>query len=405
MHNRIALVRPPFMYRYFDLDVREDTILSMLAGYFASIAMHDYSVYDFHLDRELTFDRLMADTAEQYVISIREVSDSVSYAKRLATGIRSQTDANIYLYGESARLHKLRGFPKDVQIIRQNERELAAALGLPSDGPTFKTGLRAASYLQNQPLGAWQKARWKGSVETTRGCHFPCRFCFINAGDNYGVRWQRRPVDAIVADVLHYIESGVTSIVFHDAEFFGANKHEHSWIRELLIAFRDDLPEFRFMIYSRADTLLSFGDFDLLKAAGLANVFIGAESLEQNDLDALNKKLRVEDIVNCVETLKMYDIHMHLNFITFNRNTDASTIRTNLNLLEQIYDGNSGAAGLPHFVFSFETAWDEVGGQHASLTDQTYVKWDVAMRSQPLRVLTAILSLSRKSAGSLGMSG
>jgi len=83
-----------------------------------------------------------------------------------------------------------------------------------------------------------------------------------------------------------------------------------------------------------------------------------------------------------VSALKRHDIHMHLNFILFNRNSSVATIRENIAMMREIYADNPAAVGLPHFVFSFETDWSGEAAENA-LSDATYVQADLDMRSQP----------------------
>ena len=72
-----------------------------------------------------------------------------------------------------------------------------------------------------------QEVRKKGAIETTRGCPYKCRFCFISSGDNYEKRWLVRPNKTILRDLKQYIDMGITKFVFLDSEFLGANPVYH----------------------------------------------------------------------------------------------------------------------------------------------------------------------------------
>lgn len=72
----------------------------------------------------------------------------------------------------------------------------------------------------------------------------------------------------------------------------------------LLRSIFDKFPDIQFKIYCKADNLLKFNQFILLKKAGLVQVFIDAESLNQGDLDALNKILKIEIIKKYINMLK-----------------------------------------------------------------------------------------------------
>src|SRR5262249_55243290 len=133
--------------------------------------------------------------------------------------------------------------------------------------------------------------------------------------------------------------------------------HDHVERRRLLGRIARELPDLRFKIYARADTLMKFGDLDLLRDAGLVSVFVGVESLHQPDLDALNKKLRAETTIAALRRLHDAGIFTDLSFILFNSNTTAESLRVNLSRLADLWAGSQRRLGMPFFSFSFESTW------------------------------------------------
>jgi hypothetical protein len=379
--KRIQIVRVPHAYRFDAVDIREEHIITMLHGYLDAVGFTDYAIHDFHLQRQTKFEDTLDLDATDYVLSVRETGDQIHYLRRYVKALREHTNANIWLYGQTARLHAL-DWPQNVHIAVHDERRLAEAMGLPQ-GPSFADGLTCKPYAPQLDLQPWQRRLWRGSFETTRGCHYPCRFCFINSGENYSKRWQLRPTEAILADLRRYRELGVTSVTFYDSEFLGAVRTDYESRRTLLRAMRDELPGTQFMIWCRADTMLAFDEFELLKEAGLVNVLIGVESFSQLDLDALKKRIKVTDVIRCIERLRDLDIHVNMSFLTFNRNTSAQTLRQNLETLERLMTVKPRLLGLPHFNFTFESSWDEKR-ELRPLSNRTYMNVDVMMRSQQL---------------------
>lgn len=374
----LALVRAPHTYRYNDLDAREEALVTYLSGYIKCVGGAAVSVFDFHLDRSLAFASLLNPQFDFYVIAVRETGDNVHYALRIARELLSN-GRRVVLYGQTARLDRHPAVPSEALVCRHDESMLAALVGLAVNGPTFQNGLAALPYFPNLGLPDWKLKRMKASLETTRGCHFPCRFCFINAGQNYPARWLVRPNSAILKDVETYQSLGINDIVFNDSEFIGASRDADPTKRALLTALAKLKDKIRFKIYARADTLLRFNDFDLLRSAGLVSVFMGVESLVQGDLDALNKKLKVAQILDCIEQLRSRQIYMDLSFILFNRATTVSTLRENLTHIKALYAKGDRHLGLPYFSFSFESNWRE--SPVRTLTKRTYVHLDVEMKS------------------------
>jgi radical SAM superfamily enzyme YgiQ (UPF0313 family) len=183
-------------------------------------------------------------------------------------------------------------------------------LGISDSGPTFDDDLQVKPYLLAQSIRPEHFPRAKASIETTRGCHFPCKFCFINTGVNYPRRWTRRPVPRVLSDIHTYYDLGVRNFVFNDSEFFGADQRDYPQIAELLRQIEANFPSIGFKIYARADTLWRFGDLDLLKRAGLVSVFIGVESLLDEDLVVLKKKTTSEILCRTIRHLADSGIYM-----------------------------------------------------------------------------------------------
>jgi hypothetical protein len=385
--DKILIIRPPHTYRYNTLDVREDAIISYWIGYLDAIGISRYQVFDFHLDRTLDIDRIAAEPGHgACVISCRETGDNIFYALRIGIALLERTGRQIIFYGQTGRLamhaafrQLKRDYAKRVEIVLHDEGSLAEILGFRSDGPKFGCGLQLKPYLTLDMVNVSHRDRVKASIETTRGCHFPCKFCFINSSQNYPSKWRRRPNGEILEDLRIYYEAGVHSVVFNDSEFFGADSDQYPQVAVLLEEIVRRFPKLQFKIYARADTLLKFGNIPLLKQAGLVSVFIGVESLVDEDLVALKKKTTSAALHCAIKSLSEAGVFMDLSFILFNRNTTLSTLEENLGQISLMYGRNSRFLGMPFFSFSFESAWKEESGR--SLSPRTYVALDLAVKT------------------------
>ncbi|WP_162834307.1 B12-binding domain-containing radical SAM protein [Amycolatopsis circi] len=380
----LDIVRLPFSYQYSKLNVSEEPIITYLLGYFEKVKFTNYRVYDFHLERDTALDDVLAHDARGYVLPIRETGENLHYVRRVAARLSSE-GKRVWIYGQVARLRRFSDWPSEVAIVRHDERALAHELGLPDDGPVFGDGLAARPYLNALRLQPWQVKRARATIETTRGCHFGCKFCFINHGKNYPERWQVRPNDDILADLRRYCGLGIRNFVFYDSEFIGKDDAIFPARAELLRRITAELPPIKFKIYCRADTLLRFDRLDLLKQAGLVQVFVGAESFAQEDLDALNKQLSATTVFDCVRRLQKHDIYANLSFIVFNRNTSTRTIRQNLDTLDELARVKPRLLGVPAFTFSFESDWraDRHRSDGTALSARTYVGHDLRQKEQP----------------------
>jgi len=139
---------------------------------------------------------------------------------------------------------------------------------------------------------AWTSAHGHFSVNVvaSRGCPYRCNWC---AKPISGDKFQIRPARLVAAEIRELKEMyGVQHIWFGD-DVFALNHH---WVQDFaneIEAMHCALP---FKIQSRAD-LMTHTTVTALKRAGCTEVWMGVESGSQKVLDAMDKGLRVSDVV------------------------------------------------------------------------------------------------------------
>jgi anaerobic magnesium-protoporphyrin IX monomethyl ester cyclase len=139
---------------------------------------------------------------------------------------------------------------------------------------------------------AWTSAHglFSANVVASRGCPYRCNWC---AKPISGNKFQIRPARAVAGEIRELKEMyGVQHIWFGD-DVFALNHH---WVQEFaneIEAMHCVLP---FKIQSRAD-LMTHTTVAGLKRAGCTEVWMGAESGSQKILNAMDKGLRVSDVV------------------------------------------------------------------------------------------------------------
>jgi anaerobic magnesium-protoporphyrin IX monomethyl ester cyclase len=152
-------------------------------------------------------------------------------------------------------------------------------------------------------LSAYRKA-WKDThgifslnLIASRGCPFRCNWC---AKPIFGDTYQLRPARDVAAEVRLLKEQyGAEHLWFAD-DIFGLNRH---WLEDFALAVEDFRCAVPFKIQARADLLTSDAS-RALKRAGCSEVWMGVESGSPKVLEAMDKELRVEEIVAATEHLK-----------------------------------------------------------------------------------------------------
>jgi anaerobic magnesium-protoporphyrin IX monomethyl ester cyclase len=139
---------------------------------------------------------------------------------------------------------------------------------------------------------AWVSAHghFSTNIVASRGCPYRCNWC---AKPISGNKFHIRPARNVAAEIRELKEMyGVQHLWFGD-DVFALNHH---WIEEFaneIEALRCVVP---FKIQSRAD-LMTHNTVTALKRAGCSEVWMGVESGSQKVLNAMDKGLRISDVI------------------------------------------------------------------------------------------------------------
>ena len=143
------------------------------------------------------------------------------------------------------------------------------------------------------------------SVQTSRGCPFRCDFCSerFYLGQSYRVR----PVRDVIEEVK---QTKARNILFADSNFAGKTAHTMEMM-EALIPLKIRWSTLWSAYLCNNDEFM-----DLARKSGLLHVNIGIESIDQDTLDGLNKKVnKVKQYHEILHNLRKRGISYSLNFI------------------------------------------------------------------------------------------
>jgi anaerobic magnesium-protoporphyrin IX monomethyl ester cyclase len=146
---------------------------------------------------------------------------------------------------------------------------------------------------------AWQQAHGFFSLNliASRGCPFRCNWC---AKPIFGDSYQLRPAREVACEMKILKEQYAADHLWFADDIFGLNRH---WLEEFAAAVEEFGCATPFKVQARAD-LLSAQSARALKRAGCAEVWMGVESGSQKILDAMDKGLRVEEVIAARNHLK-----------------------------------------------------------------------------------------------------
>jgi radical SAM superfamily enzyme YgiQ (UPF0313 family) len=131
----------------------------------------------------------------------------------------------------------------------------------------------------------------------SRGCPFRCNWC---AKPVFGDAFQLRSAGEVALEMKLLKEAyGAEHLWFAD-DIFGLNRH---WVQDFARCVERLQCAVPFKIQARAD-LLTKESVQALRRAGCAEVWMGVESGSQKILNAMEKGLRVEEVIAAREHLK-----------------------------------------------------------------------------------------------------
>jgi radical SAM superfamily enzyme YgiQ (UPF0313 family) len=177
------------------------------------------------------------------------------------------------------------------------------------------------------------------SVLTSRGCWRDCAFCSINAWYRRGGgrKFRIRSVESIVTEMKElYFKHRVRIFNFQDDNFFlpNAGKAEQRF-EQLRSRLRDEgVGQIAIAVKARPDSI-TYGSIRVLDQLGLFRVFLGVENASETGLRHLNRKSCLAEILNALEILNEFGVHIAYNLLMFEPETTLDDILVNLRFMER----------------------------------------------------------------------
>ena len=180
------------------------------------------------------------------------------------------------------------------------------------------------------------------SILSSRGCWRNCAFCSINAWykQGGGKKFRIRSVPNIVAEMKSlYFDHGIRIYNMQDDNFFLPDKTRAvQRFAELRSALqREGIKDIAIAVKARPDSITREA-ISVLDDLGIFRVFLGVENASENALKKLNRKCRIEEILNALQILNDFDVHIAYNLLMFELDTTMEDILINLRFIERHID-------------------------------------------------------------------
>jgi radical SAM superfamily enzyme YgiQ (UPF0313 family) len=205
-------------------------------------------------------------------------------------------------------------FHRDGRVIHNPRRTFLQEPGMVHD-LSLLTGFRRLSL----PAQIFKHGgAYSGQAMTSRGCPFPCTFCYENMLGGTGFR--AHAIEPFIADVRQKKEFfGIRHFSLADANFGTNPKH----CREFLRAIIDADLDCKFTALCRVDIGHHPDVLEMMSAAGFVRLSLGMEALEEPTLASIEKRQTVDEIVESVARIRAVGIDVFgLFMIGFDDDTE-----------------------------------------------------------------------------------
>jgi radical SAM superfamily enzyme YgiQ (UPF0313 family) len=137
------------------------------------------------------------------------------------------------------------------------------------------------------------------NVNTMRGCPYSCKWCSRAV---YGSSYRRRSPKIVVDELQSLTENYNFDMIWFVDDVFTIN---HKWLNEFARETAQRQIKLPYEIITRSDRVTG-PVLELLRASGCARVWIGAESGSQRIIDAMDRRVNVEQVREAIRSVKAY---------------------------------------------------------------------------------------------------
>lgn len=174
-------------------------------------------------------------------------------------------------------------------------------------------------------------------IRGSRGCYANCSFCNVGPffGTADGPKWRGHSPSRILEEMKCLYEKGARRFYFVDDQFFGPGKEGMERVRQLTLLLFNSGLDIEWQIFCRVDNV-DAQIFSLMRRAGLSIVNMGIEGGSQTQLDRMNKRQTVSQIIQAIEVVRQMGITVVPSFIMFDPYVTLSEIEANIDLIERL---------------------------------------------------------------------
>ncbi|KLU73002.1 MAG: hypothetical protein RHS_1244 [Robinsoniella sp. RHS] len=174
-------------------------------------------------------------------------------------------------------------------------------------------------------------------LATSRGCYGKCNFCGVR--EFYEVcnikKMRFRSPENVIEEIEILVKKyNPGMFLFSDETFFCGSLARREWLHQFYTLLKNKNLNIKFQALGRANDIISNREMiEKLVSVGLDNLFIGAESFVQRQLDFYEKKTTVKKNVDAIEIAIASKVKLSLGLMLLDPFTTIDELLQNINLI------------------------------------------------------------------------
>jgi anaerobic magnesium-protoporphyrin IX monomethyl ester cyclase len=317
-------------YRIYDTPEKRPITEPLWAECLSSmLSEHNVKIYDMNLETDL-LDVLKNFDPDFVGISI--VTPLLKEAKELISIIRDRAPRSIIIIGgPHVSIFQDRNIDCDYAVVGEGEYSIQKII----NNDVNKKVIISEKILDLDKLPLPERLPndvhyFRRSMFISRSCPYQCVYCASKI--IFGNRMTYRSVDNIIEELKQLKEVyGTKHIIFLDDCFTLVRKR----IIELCNRIIDEKIDMTYWIDTRCDKI-DEELLELMKKAGLDFIVFGVESGNQDVLNRINKKLKIEDIRNAFQLVNKVGIESKCNMMIGHLDETEEEIWDTINLAKEL---------------------------------------------------------------------
>lgn len=261
-------------------------------------------------------------------------------------------------------LEKINGlsFRSDDKVVHNPDRPYITDLDqFPFVSEVYKKFLKVENYFYS--ITQYPEV----TIVTGRGCPHHCTYC-VYPQVMYGHNYRHRSPENVVSEFV-YIKENFPQVkeIFIEDDTFTVNRAYCRKVCELMKKENLNLP---WTANSRAD--IDFETLKIMRNAGCRLLCIGVESGNQQILDGIQKRLKLEQVQEFMQNARKVGILIHACFMVGNPGETKETMKETLVFAKNLKPDT--AQFFPLMVYPGTNAFDWAR-THGYLTTTSYSRW------------------------------